>query len=285
MLMDDILLRTFRGDGWVKHIFYGTSRILQLRGPKAHLTGPGRSFFLTARLFEICRSCFYPEPTFLGQADWMNLMNQMWEGELAEEWHPKESLLDLMIVCSSLGHRIAALLNPNSTQDEVPEEVLLHLASEGIELRTALKTWQETLKTWLLLDPARKQDPRSILATIYYHGISIYLSGHFDYRYQFNQIPSPSLPSNDIQVHVQEILERTEEALKTTRLAGILFLFPLRNAGARSRTAVQREKILVMLDGISERSFVVAQAFSEDLKALWEKRLSVSDSLGDIFDG
>jgi hypothetical protein len=93
------------GDGWVKHIFYGTSKILQLRGPKAHLTGPGRSFFLTARLFEICRSCFFPEPTFLDQADWMSLMDRMWEGESASEWHPKESLLDLMIACSSLGHR------------------------------------------------------------------------------------------------------------------------------------------------------------------------------------
>jgi hypothetical protein len=93
------------GDGWVKHIFYGTSRILQIRGPKAHLTGPGRSFFLTVRLFEICRSFFYPEPTFPGEANWILLMDQMWEGDLAEEWHPKENLLDLMTSCSSLGHR------------------------------------------------------------------------------------------------------------------------------------------------------------------------------------
>jgi len=95
------------GDGWVKHILYGTLKILQVRGPDAHLTGPGRSFFLTVRLFEICRSCFYHEPTFLGQADWVSLMERMWEGDLAKEWHPKESLLDLMISCSSLGHRWA----------------------------------------------------------------------------------------------------------------------------------------------------------------------------------
>jgi hypothetical protein len=89
----------------VKHIFYGTSRILQLRGPSAHLTGAGRSFFLTVRLFEISRSCFYHEPTFLDQDAWVSLMDLMWEGDLAQEWHPKESLLDLMTSCSSLGHR------------------------------------------------------------------------------------------------------------------------------------------------------------------------------------
>jgi hypothetical protein len=93
------------GDGWLKHILYGTSKIIQLRGPNAHLTGRGRSFFLTFRLFEICRSCFFPEPTFLAQDSWTSLMDRMWEGDLAAEWHPKESLLNLLISCSSLGFR------------------------------------------------------------------------------------------------------------------------------------------------------------------------------------
>jgi len=104
------------------------------------------------------------------------------------------------------------------------------------------------------------------------------LSGHFDYRYQFNLIPSPSLPSNDIQVHVNEILQQTEEALETTRLAGILFLFPLRVAGARTRNEAQRARILGMLDGISKSRFVVAQAFSEDLRGLWGSRALLADS-------
>ena len=93
------------GDGWVKHILYGTSKILQLRGPEAHLTGRGRSFFLTVRVFEIVRSCFYPEPTFLGQHAWTSLMGRMWVGDRAAEWHPKEDLLDLLTSCSDLGHR------------------------------------------------------------------------------------------------------------------------------------------------------------------------------------
>jgi hypothetical protein len=165
---------------------------------------------------------------------------------------------------------MAALLNPNSTRDGISEEALLLLASEGIILRTGLYTWLDSFKAWLNLDLTREGDPRSTLANIYFHAISIYLSGIFDYRYQFNHIISASLPSEDIQVHVQEILQHTEAALKTTNLAGILFFFPLRVAGARARTSVQRSEILAMLDRISERSFVVAHAFSEDLKALWQ---------------
>jgi hypothetical protein len=115
----------------------------------------------------------------------------------------------------------------------------------------------------------RELDPRSVLAHTYFHALSIYLSGHYDYRYQFNQLLSASLPPEDIQVHVQEILKHTEMAMKTTRLAGILFFFPLRVAGARAKSSAQRSTILAMLKQIQERGFVVANAFSEDLRALW----------------
>ena len=92
------------GDGFVKHFIYGTSRILQLRGPEAHLTGPGRSFFLTARVFEICRSLIYEEPTFLVEDCWKSLTERIWDENMSKDWHPKEALFDLMIECSALSH-------------------------------------------------------------------------------------------------------------------------------------------------------------------------------------
>jgi hypothetical protein len=93
------------GEGWVKHILYGTSKILQIRGPEAHLVGRGRSFFLTVRVFEICRSLIYNEPSFLFEDGWTSLMSRMWEGDFAGEWHPKEELFDLIVSCSSLSRR------------------------------------------------------------------------------------------------------------------------------------------------------------------------------------
>jgi hypothetical protein len=93
------------GEGWVKHILYGTSKILQIRGPEAHLTGRGRSFFLTVRPFEICRSLIYSEPSFLSNPDWTSLMTRMWTGDLAKQRLPKEELFDLMLACSSFSTR------------------------------------------------------------------------------------------------------------------------------------------------------------------------------------
>lgn len=95
------------GEGWVKHILYGTSKILQLRGPAAHASGAGRSFFLTFRVFEISRALIYNELTFLDEVDWRLLMEDIWSGLGTADWHPKEALLDLMISCSTLSMRYA----------------------------------------------------------------------------------------------------------------------------------------------------------------------------------
>src|SRR4051812_9851779 len=92
------------GNGWVKHILYGTSRMLQLRGPEAHLTGSGRSFFLTVRIFEISRSLALSEPTFLNEKPWVELMDEMWL-EDASDWHPKEKMYDLMLETQALGEK------------------------------------------------------------------------------------------------------------------------------------------------------------------------------------
>jgi hypothetical protein len=90
------------GEGWLKHILYGTSRILQLRGPLAYLIDPGRGFYLIVRIFEICRSLIYSKPTFLSQPKWKSLMTDLRE---QSEFHPKERLFDLMIECSSINQK------------------------------------------------------------------------------------------------------------------------------------------------------------------------------------
>jgi hypothetical protein len=97
-------MRDKTGDGFVKHLS-GTSSLLRLRGPEAHISGPGRSFFLTVRVFEICRSLIYAEPTFLCHPEWISLMMEIKREDINNTLHPKEGLLDLMTECSSLSHR------------------------------------------------------------------------------------------------------------------------------------------------------------------------------------
>jgi hypothetical protein len=71
------------------------------------------------------------------------------------------------------------------------------------------------------------------------------------------------------RVIVDKILSDTKLALNNTNLGGVLYFFPLRVAGARVTSKEEAEGIVTMLKEISKRSFVVAEAFVLDLKALW----------------
>ncbi len=117
-----------------------------------------------------------------------------------------------------------------------------------------------------------------MLAYIYYHATLIFLSGTFDYHLHWKNrhITIPTLPPEVIQDRVTAILTMVSSALKQTSLAGILFFFPLRVVGARAHRLEHRAEIARMLGDISRRGFVVADSFTMDLEALWErKRISM----------
>ncbi|KAL5359303.1 hypothetical protein BJX96DRAFT_56290 [Aspergillus floccosus] len=267
------LMHDMTGEGWVKHFLYGTSNMLQIRGPEAHIAGSGRSFFLTVRVFEICRALIYPEPTFLCRPEWISLTTEIWNEDLKNNWHPKERLFDLMITCSSISHRVWGLLKPGSNYSGLLlHEALLELAAEGILVRSALSDWYATFQKWSADTGTPAHNPQSLLATIYFHSISIYLSGIFDYRAQFSEMPTPTISKTVVQKHVDAILRITKITLKTTNLAAVLFFFPLRVAGARVTASPESESIHAMFRDISSRGFVVADAFMTDLKALWRRK-------------
>ncbi|KAG9237682.1 hypothetical protein BJ875DRAFT_369527 [Amylocarpus encephaloides] len=257
------------GESWLKHILFGTSKMLQVRGPQAHVAGPGRAFFLTIRVFEICRSLIYSDATFLMDNEWKAVMGRMWEDEFSREWHPKEDMLDLMIECSGVWD----IIDPDSRHPpRLLDKRLVTLAAHGLHIQSFLLTWHSSFLAGLSRNQFASLSPQSQLAALYYHATSIFLDGIFSYRSQFDRHSSPTLPREAIQDHVSNILTRTKLALETTNLAGVLFFFPLRVAGARAILLAQQELILELLREISNREFVVAEAFREDLKNLWHQR-------------
>ena len=149
---------------------------------------------------------------------------------------------------------------------------ILEFAAEGFVIRSALADWYANFQKWSAETGTPEYNPNSVLATIYFCAISIYLSGIFDYRTQFNTIPTPTISQDVVQNHVDEILRMTEISLKTANLAAVLFFFPLRVAGARVTTARETELICTMLREISMRGFVVADAFRADLKSVWRQK-------------
>jgi len=60
----------------------------------------------------------------------MDVMERMWDGDAREYWHPKEELLDLMILCSSLGWRAAELMDPGPSQPDSLKKYLVEFADE-----------------------------------------------------------------------------------------------------------------------------------------------------------
>ncbi|KAL9119102.1 MAG: hypothetical protein Q9187_004340 [Circinaria calcarea] len=92
--------------------------------------------------------------------------------------------------------------------------------------------------------PKAKPDFRLSLAFIYYNAILIYLSGTYDYHIHWDMLDAPILAKSVIKSHVKAIVEMTKSALESTNLAGILFLVPLRIAGARAQSVEQKGIII-----------------------------------------
>jgi hypothetical protein len=165
--------------------------------------------------------------------------------------------------------RVWEVVKPDLTSFD--ESAILDLIVQGHHLRTRLEKWHDRNQ------PPSSTDQWLLLATIYYHAISIYLSGIFDYRSQFDHLHPPSLPLEVVQAHVINILANIEVALQTN-LAAICFFFPLRVAGARVWLKEQKMLILSFLGDISRRAYIVADAFILDLNTLWVMDRSRKDA-------
>jgi hypothetical protein len=157
-----------------------------------------------------------------------------------------------------------------------------NLAAEGSHLRDALVLWQlqyqftpgmESLGTYgSEAGPGQIDLDHVVLSNIFFSAASIYLSGNFDYNLSFwhsLNIQNPILSRDDILQHVWTILAFVRLALKNTCLSPLLFLFPLRIAGARVRSLEQRDTIIELLQLVATQ-FAVARQFISELKELWQ---------------
>ncbi|KAF3386118.1 hypothetical protein F1880_000434 [Penicillium rolfsii] len=248
------LMRDVIEEGCVKHFLHGTSKTLQLRGPKGHMTGSGRSFFLTIRGFEICRAFMYSEPRFFCQSEWRSLTAQIWNEDAHNHWHPKESFIDLIIACASTSERVWALLNLSPHRPNIKSHrALLELAAKGPFIRLAVVDCYSNFQTWSTDIGTLKSDPNSDL------------SGILDDCAQFNE--NHALTFTDCYSTNDEDLSS-----KTTNLAAVLLFFSLRVAVERATTAGKTESTCATLGQIRMRDFVVVKAFTVDLRSLWRPK-------------
>jgi hypothetical protein len=275
-------MRDSTGVNWLSHFLHGTCTILQLQHPDS-LLGSGahneqrRVFFLATRIFEVARSLIYSEPTFLSDPEWVHAMLQLWQNEGALLWHPKEALFDLLPQFSDLSIRAIKFCELASHFSSEEQYVMsIALADEGLVLQERLRQWMIQTATWEFATSsqckeATKSDIELLIGYIYYHAISIYLSGTFDYHVHWSRPGAPSapiLPGSQINQHVSEIL-RLSQVLLARGASGVLLFFPLRVAGARAIDTRSRGEIMTLFQTTATRGFVVAEAFKIDLSDLW----------------
>ncbi|KAH6609062.1 hypothetical protein Trco_002408 [Trichoderma cornu-damae] len=246
--LQNTLINDETGDGWQQHMAHGTSKALEACGPLKCRAGPSRKFFIQARIFEVSRTIVGNEPTFLTQPEWMDLSRSMWTGEHGDEWRPLDSLLDIMAMVSKLRVRTAEFIDiQEGCPDEEPTPEAHSICSAAVTLGEALSSWYTPYARPAAKPAAHsraKEDDSMLLSRIFFAAISIYLSGIFDYEithwHRLGLAP-PTLDEQAVQTHTNTILQLSNLALDATNLSPLLFLFPLRIAGARSRTQWQRD--------------------------------------------
>ncbi|KAK2729524.1 C6 finger domain-containing protein [Colletotrichum kahawae] len=254
------LLQDASGQKWLQHMVFGTAQALVATGPAVCKSGTMRTFFIQARTFEACRSIIFNQPSFLANPEWIGLTDYLSTN--------LDEILKLVVLSSSLRVQTAQFTSkafPAQTTSDIHLSEGLELATEGFSLREALDSWKFTA-SFLPESP-----DEMLLSIAYYSATSIYLSGNYDYdlaHWQEIGVAVPILSANRIEEHFNTIVVTVKEALKGSSLSPLLFLFPLRVAGARAKHHQQREAVIDLLQSI-RRSFIVADAMLEELRELW----------------
>ncbi|KAF7547428.1 hypothetical protein G7Z17_g7747 [Cylindrodendrum hubeiense] len=270
------LMSDSTGEGWVQHIVHGTSKALVASGPLSCQSSFGKRFFMEVKIFEVCRAIIFNEPTFLAQAKWKALTARLQTDLIGMEAHPLDELLDIIVACSSLRVRTSDFIDEmRPTMPEILMAEAHDISMDGFLQRAALAEWDirnaEPLQGSPKSDGSVEGDDFVLLAKVFYAATSIYLSGVFDYEithWQKLGIMVATLDEDEIQMHVQTILEASNIVLHSSSVSPVLLLFPLRVAGARSWHISQQDCILKLLDKV-ELTFSVAAAFKFELRRLW----------------
>lgn len=86
------------GDGFAKHMLYGTSKVLQLAGPDAHPSTLQKRLLNAFRVLEANRAILYGDGTFLSEDEWS--LNNRARTKQATVPDPMADIIELMIQTS-----------------------------------------------------------------------------------------------------------------------------------------------------------------------------------------
>ncbi|KAJ5414942.1 hypothetical protein N7509_000040 [Penicillium cosmopolitanum] len=252
------LLSDDSGQGWVKHMLYGTSKMLQLAGPSDCMSTARRIFYDLFRILEASRALLFDEETILSQECWLRLQNSL--SRNATRWDPLEEIITLMIQASAFTLRAGAIIDKIPEEERFTDPSVALIAAEGLDVQGNIYNWHTKTLLQLVQDGPNEY---SKLALLYYHALLIFLSGNYDYFTYWDNIPAPVLSPAEVSEHLSSILYLSGEVLRHSKIPGVMLFFPVTVAGARARTVDQQSEILNLLSLVFCKGFVVANKIRE----------------------
>lgn len=149
--------------------------------------------------------------------------------------------------------------------DDKSPSTIHELAHVGQDLRSQLAALKSMLAVSTEVDEIH-------VAWMYYHAISIYLSGIFDYILcSVRTGPGLSLQDDEVAIHREGILRFSSKALQQSQVSRVFLLLPLRIAGNRCSTTEQCREVFNRICAL-ENEFAVAKAFKAELMQIWSSR-------------
>ncbi|KKP01658.1 hypothetical protein THAR02_06247 [Trichoderma harzianum] len=126
------LMSESSGEGWAKHMFYGTSKVLQLAGPDAYASSLQQKLLNAFRVLEANRTMMFGDTTFLSESKWRvyNSINH----EAAAIPDCMASITELMIHTSAFSKRLFEQIESIPEEERLFNPTITALAHEGTEL-------------------------------------------------------------------------------------------------------------------------------------------------------
>lgn len=152
---------------------------------------------------------------------------------------------------------------PETIQTDHPD--ICALAAQGFIMLRRLEDWYEST-----IPQIQSPDAYLKLALANYHALHLFIYQNYTYYAFWDRSEIPILAEDEARTHIAVIIALSAEVINSSDIPGILTLFALRAAGVTAREMSERRAILVLLDQIAQKGFVVSRRIIEDLRGLWE---------------
>ncbi|KAF2476599.1 uncharacterized protein BDR25DRAFT_375589 [Lindgomyces ingoldianus] len=261
------LLAESSGEGWAQHMFYGTSRILQLSGPAQHMSSLRQVLFEAFRILEANRAILYGVDTMLSEDAWVDFQRDLTSSR-EESWCPIETISSLIIQTSSFNKCFLDVAENIFRQQHLADASIRALGERGFKIQNLVHQWHdEALARMYSSDDT---DIHFQLSLTYYHALLLFLSRNFTYYSYWDRMTAPLLSQYDIDSHIAAIIALAEQILDASVIPGVMLLFPLRLAGSHTKNSDQRRRIWKILDQVHWKGFIVSDRIKTDLQELWQ---------------